>query len=159
MTAFKMEIADDLGLLDKIDADGSFKMMSTVEVGQIGGEMVRRIQAAGEYAIKQRYEQGMARLMPEEVLPNPKALREMTNNGNPSVQHSEDISKTPGSGQQWEPGTSKQADDTEYDEMYPHKPEVRYAPAQKRTRAVDPQPGMVSQVDMEDYVREDEVKH
>lgn len=106
MTAFKMEVIEDLGLMDKLDEDGSFKMMSTVEVGQIGGEMVRRIQAAGEWAIKQRYETNQPRLMPEDVLPNPKAVRAMTNNGNMSVQHTEDIAKTPGSGQQWEPGTA-----------------------------------------------------
>lgn len=113
MTAFKMEVAEDLGLLEKIDSDGSFKQMSTVEVGQIGGEMVRRIQAAGEFAIKQRYDAGEDRLMPEEVLPNPRAVREMTNNGNPSVQHSTNISMTPGSGQQWEPGSAKDTDEME----------------------------------------------
>ena len=108
MTAFKMEIIKDLGLMEKLDEDGSFKNMSTVEVGQIGGEMVRRIQAAGEWAIKQRFESNQPRLMPEEVLPNPKAVREMTNNGNISVQYSDNIAKTPGSGQQWEPGSTEE---------------------------------------------------
>ena len=140
MTAFKMEIAEDLGLLDKIDTDGSFKQMSTVEVGQIGGEMVRRIQAAGEYAIKQRYDQGMDRLMPEEVLPNPKAIRTVTNNGNPSVDISKDISQTPNSGQQWEPkgdmGTGANGNDTH----------VRYAP-RRGSRAVEGNTQYISQAD------------
>lgn len=85
MSAFKMEIAEDLGLEAKIDIDGTYKNLSTIEVGQIGGEMVRRIQAAGEWAIKQRYDQGATRLMPEDVLPDPKHVREVTNNGNVSV--------------------------------------------------------------------------
>lgn len=86
MEKFKYEVASDLGLAQKIDtAGGSYKGLTTVEVGQIGGEMVRRIQAAGEYAIKQRFEQNATRLMPEEVLPDPKMLQDMTNNGNPSL--------------------------------------------------------------------------
>lgn len=85
MEAFKYEIAQDLGLADKIDKDGTYKEMTTVEVGQIGGEMVRRIQAAGEFAIKQRYDEGSSRLMPQEVLPQSKDVRAITNNGNPSL--------------------------------------------------------------------------
>ena len=100
MQAFRMEIARDLGLDGKIDADGTFKGLTTVEVGQIGGEMVRRIQAAGEWAIKQRYENKERRLMPEEVLPDPKYVREITNNGNPSVHMTRDPQKAPTSGQQ-----------------------------------------------------------
>jgi len=79
---FKMEIAADLGLDHKVDADGTFKNFSTIEVGKIGGEMVRRIQAAGEYAIMERYRKGELRLMPEDVLPDPKNVREVSNNGN-----------------------------------------------------------------------------
>jgi len=86
MEAFKYEIAQDLGLANKIDADGTYKAMSTVEVGQIGGEMVRRIQAAGEWAIKQRFEEGNKRLMPQDVLPENNMVRALTNNGNPSLQ-------------------------------------------------------------------------
>lgn len=100
MQAFKMEIARDLGLADKIDADGTFKNLSTVEVGQIGGEVVRRIQAAGEWAILQRYKNKEPRLMPEEVLPPPKQIRPVTNNGNPSLFESQAVEYTPGSGQQ-----------------------------------------------------------
>jgi hypothetical protein len=85
MEAFKYEIAQDLGLADKIDKDGTYKEMTTVEVGQIGGEMVRRIQAAGEFAIKQRFDEGNGRLMPQEVLPQTKDVRAVTNNGNPSL--------------------------------------------------------------------------
>lgn len=99
MEAFKFEIAEDLGLAEKIDKDGSFKQMTTVEVGQIGGEMVRRIQAAGEYAIMQRYEAGQSRLMPDEVLPDKRDVQETTNNGNPTVHMSQDLDMTPGSGQ------------------------------------------------------------
>ena len=85
MEAFKFEIAQDLGLDGKIDIDGTYKGMSTVEVGQIGGEMVRRIQAAGEWAIKQRFDEGLPRLIPDEILPDPKNVRDVTNNGNISV--------------------------------------------------------------------------
>lgn len=106
MEAFKLEVARDLGLADLIDKDGSYKNMTTVQVGQIGGEMVRRINAAGQFAIMQRHKEGSERLMPAEVLPPPEDLQEMTNNGNPSVQHSKDISQTPGySGQEFPPGS------------------------------------------------------
>lgn len=82
MRAFKQEIAEDLGLLDKMGPEMSYKKLSTTEVGNIGGEMVRRVQAAGEYAILQRYKAGEKRLMPEEVLPAPDTLRSVSNNGN-----------------------------------------------------------------------------
>lgn len=88
MYAFRLEIAKDLGLADKLAADHSFKNFTTVEVGQIGGEMTRRIQAAGEYAVMQRYKAGEKRLMPEEVLPDPSRIQERTNAGNMSVTHS-----------------------------------------------------------------------
>lgn len=100
MEAFKYEIAQDLGLDSKIDMDGTYKEMSTVEVGQIGGEMVRRIQAAGEWAIKQRYDQGQKRLMPEDALPDPKHVREITNNGNATLHIAHQPAKAPASGQQ-----------------------------------------------------------
>jgi len=104
MEAFKLEIAQDLGLAHKIDMDGTYKGMTTEEVGQIGGEMVRRIQAAGEYAIMQRHQQGYNRLMPDEVLPPPGRTRSVTNNGNPTVHVVGDVHQTPNSGQQWIPG-------------------------------------------------------
>jgi hypothetical protein len=71
MYAFRLEIAKDLGLADKLAEDKSFKNFTTVEVGQIGGEMTRRIQMAGEYAVMQRFKAGEDRLMPEEILPDP----------------------------------------------------------------------------------------
>jgi hypothetical protein len=104
MDAFKMEVAQDLGLEHKIDADGTFRDMTTTDVGQIGGEVVRRIQAAGEWAIKQRYEAGERRLMPEEVLPPKTRVRSVTNIGNPSVQVTQDVMHTPGSDQSVRPG-------------------------------------------------------
>lgn len=82
MRAFKQEIAGDLGLLDKMGPEMSYKNLSTVEVGNIGGEMVRRMQAAGEYAILQRFKAGEKRLMPEEILPAPEIVRNVSNNGN-----------------------------------------------------------------------------
>lgn len=104
MEAFKLEVARDLGLAEKIGQDGSYKNLTTLEVGQIGGEMVRRIQAAGEYAILGRFKKGEQRLMPEEVLPKPGSMREVTNNGNPSVGTTGDVNYAPNSGQQFEPG-------------------------------------------------------
>jgi hypothetical protein len=86
MDAFKMEIANDLGFGDKInDNPDGFKKLTTEEVGLIGGEMVRRVQAAGEFAIMQRYKQHEQRLMPEDVLPAVKDIRAITNNGNKTV--------------------------------------------------------------------------
>lgn len=83
MRQFKMEIAEDLGFGDRIGHDmAEFRNLTSVEVGQIGGEMVRRIQAAGEWAIKQRYDAHEPRLMPEEILPDPKRVRDVSNNGN-----------------------------------------------------------------------------
>jgi hypothetical protein len=113
MKAFKMEIAEDLGLAHKIDEDGTFHQFTTVEVGQIGGEMVRRIQAAGEFAILQRYRAGEQRLMPEEVLPPIKSVRSVTNNGNPTVHATHDPNYAPNSGQQfgqfpWKQGSADQ---------------------------------------------------
>ncbi|MNB67100.1 Small, acid-soluble spore protein, alpha/beta type [compost metagenome] len=101
MEDFKMEIAADLGLAEKIDEDGSFKGLTTLEVGQIGGEMVRRIQAAGEFAIMQRHKEGHARLMPEEVMPSQKNVRPVTNNGNPTLHVTKDVHDAPNSGQQF----------------------------------------------------------
>lgn len=83
MRSFKMEIAEDLGFGERIGHElGEFRNLTSVEVGQIGGEMVRRIQAAGEWAIKQRYDAHESRLMPEEILPNAKYVRDVSNNGN-----------------------------------------------------------------------------
>lgn len=101
MEAFKLEIAEDLGLADKIGEDGTYHEMTTLEVGQMGGEMVRRIQAAGEYAIMQRYKAGEKRLMPEEALPPKKNVRAVTNNGNPTLHTTGNIAEAPNSGQQF----------------------------------------------------------
>lgn len=101
MEAFKLEIAQDLGLADLIDKDGSYKQMTTVQVGQIGGEMVRRMQAAGEFAIMQRFNAGEKRLMPAEVMPAKDEVREITNNGNLTVHASGDPQHAPSSGQQF----------------------------------------------------------
>lgn len=99
MEAFKMEIVEDLGLFHLLE-QGSFKNMTTTQVGQIGGEMVRRIQAAGEYAIMQRFNAGEKRLMPEEVMPARENVRSVTNNGNETVHITHDPSHAPNSGQQ-----------------------------------------------------------
>lgn len=80
MKQFKMEIAADLGIEIGVGED-AFKNLTTGEVGQLGGEMVRRIQAAGEYAIKQRFDAHEARLMPEEILPAPTMVRSVSNSG------------------------------------------------------------------------------
>lgn len=77
MDAFKMEIASDLG----IDAENT-RALTTEQAGSLGGEMVRRIQAAGEWAIKQRYENNESRLMPEDVLPKPEDVMAVSNRGN-----------------------------------------------------------------------------
>ncbi|MNU72336.1 Small, acid-soluble spore protein, alpha/beta type [compost metagenome] len=102
MEAFKIEVLKDLGLFSKVSEDGSYKGLTTLEVGQVGGEMVRRIQAAGEFAIKARFEMGEQRLMPPEVLPDPRAVREVTNNGNPTLHVTGDVHDAPGSGQQFD---------------------------------------------------------
>ena len=90
MRAFKYEVLTDMGLLAQVESDDGFEKLTTVQVGQIGGEMVRRIQAAGEWAILQRYNSGADRLMPEDVLPDPKKVRTVTNNGNISVDITQD---------------------------------------------------------------------
>lgn len=80
MLAFRMEIAGDLGFSDLIeDDDHGFRKLTTEQAGQIGGEMVRRIQAAGEWAIMERYKEGQQRLMPE--LPDVDQVRNVTNSG------------------------------------------------------------------------------
>lgn len=63
MDAFKMEIALDLGLADKLRTSG-WKGMTTQETGTIGGEMVKRIMVAGEQAILDRHNAGQ-KLSPE----------------------------------------------------------------------------------------------
>lgn len=77
MQRFKMEIAEDLGLAHKIE-NGNFNNLTPKEIGTIGGEMVRRINAMGQYLIKQRYENKEERLLPLELLPNPEQIREIT---------------------------------------------------------------------------------
>lgn len=83
MQRFKMEIAEDLGLAHKIK-NGDFNNLTPKEIGMIGGEMVRRINAMGQYLIKQRYENKEERLLPPELLPNPEQIRDITNAGNPA---------------------------------------------------------------------------
>lgn len=83
MHAFKLEIAADLGLDAKIGTGMSaYKNLTTAEAGQLGGTMVRRIQAMGELMIKQRYEAGEKRLLPPELLPSGEYVRDVSNNGN-----------------------------------------------------------------------------
>lgn len=64
MQAFRMEIAQDLGLGEKINEYG-WEGLTTKEVGSIGGEMVKRIMIAGELDILQRFQSGQQRLTPE----------------------------------------------------------------------------------------------
>jgi len=77
MEAFKMEVAKDLG----IDVTNT-KDLTTSQAGSIGGEMVRQIQAAGEWAIKQRYDNHEQDLMPPEVLPDLEHVKPVSNAGN-----------------------------------------------------------------------------
>jgi hypothetical protein len=99
MEAFKMEIASDLGLDHLIHKDGNFKNLTTLQVGQIGGEMVRRITAAGQYQIMQRHKAGEERLMPEEVMPPKDEVRQVSNNGNTTPHASGTVDDAPNSGQ------------------------------------------------------------
>jgi hypothetical protein len=71
--------------------DGDTRKLTTEQAGSIGGEMVRRIQAAGEWAIKQRYENNEPRLMPEEVLPKPEDVVSVSNRGNQIEQDSDHV--------------------------------------------------------------------
>lgn len=57
MEAFRMEIAEDLGLLP-ILRDKGFKGLTTQQAGSIGGEMVKRIMVAGEMAVVDRHKNG-----------------------------------------------------------------------------------------------------
>lgn len=57
MEAFKEEIAEDLGLGDKVRSSG-WTGLTTQEVGSIGGEMVKRIMVAGEIAVLERFKAG-----------------------------------------------------------------------------------------------------
>lgn len=97
MKAFKMEIAEDLGLMEKITEANDFRNLSTVEVGRIGGEMVRRLQAMGEKLVKERYDSDCDRLLPAELLPKDSLVRSVSNNGNsqPQMQASSSMSQTP----------------------------------------------------------------
>lgn len=109
MEAFKLEVAVDLGLGHLIDEDGTYQRMTTLQVGQIGGEMVRRVQAAGEWAIKQRYDNNEPRLIPGDIMPAAKSIRNVSNNGNvsPMVRQTEDhMMIADNTGQQWEPGNN-----------------------------------------------------
>lgn len=107
MEAFKLEIASDLGLAHLIDEDGTYHQMTTLQVGQIGGEMVRRIQAAGELMIMQRFNEGAYRLVPEDILPPKNRVRSVSNNGNPTphaeFNDAEHVMLAPNTGQSWEP--------------------------------------------------------
>jgi len=77
MDAFKMEVAHDLGI-DTTDT----RQLTTVQAGSIGGEMVRQIQAAGEWAIMKRYENHEKDLLPPDVLPDVDQVRAISNAGN-----------------------------------------------------------------------------
>jgi len=80
MEAFKLEIARDLGYdVDLENNEDFYRKLTTEQVGQIGGEMVRRIQAAGEKAIMDRFKSGAERLMPD--VPGIQDIRNVTNTG------------------------------------------------------------------------------
>ena len=57
---FKWEIADDLGLAEKIRQVG-WENMTTKEMGMIGGQMVRRMIAAAEESLRQRAQHEVTR--------------------------------------------------------------------------------------------------
>lgn len=80
MDAFKMEVAQDLGIANMVN--GETRKLTTEQAGSIGGEMVRRIQEAGEWAIKQRFENNEPQLMPPDVLPPKGQVQAISNNGN-----------------------------------------------------------------------------
>lgn len=71
MEAFKEEIAEDLGLGNKI-RDNGWKGLTTQEVGSVGGEMVKRIIVAGEYTVLDRFNAGvkLSPQMPEGTVVN-----------------------------------------------------------------------------------------
>lgn len=123
MEQFKLEVAYDLGLAHLIDEDGTYHQFTTVQVGTLGGEMVRRIQAAGEWAIKQRFEQGLPRLLPEEVLPKAGSVRNVSNNGNPTPHAIGDI-VVPNTGQHWEPGNNQMAQTIALNQQIGRPPEL-----------------------------------
>lgn len=101
MQEFRMEIARDLGLEEKVDDDGSFKNFTTAEVGSIGGEMSRRMIAMAQYVIVQRFEAGEQRLLPPELLPPKDQVRESTNTGNMTLHMTQSIDQSvKSSGQQ-----------------------------------------------------------
>ncbi len=84
MKAFKMEIARELGYGDLLaNDDNAFNKFTTEQVGQIGGEMVRRIQAAGEAAILEKYKAGAQSLMPN--IPDANQVRNVSNTGQTPV--------------------------------------------------------------------------
>ncbi len=53
LTALKFEVAKDLGLEEDI-AHRGFANMTTRDVGQIGGQMVRRLVARGKRSLRRR---------------------------------------------------------------------------------------------------------
>lgn len=81
MEAFTAEVAEELGFGDKMKEHG-YKGLTTFEAGTLGGTMTRKIQAMGEQMIMKRYEAGEQKLIPPELAPDPKLMRNMTNNGN-----------------------------------------------------------------------------